>query len=52
MSSINNVRHLRILNFSQKNKKSKMEKKNGQISAVIHTTGLFEGIFVSLLLNN
>ena len=27
MSSINNVRHLRILNFSQKNKKSKMEKK-------------------------
>ena len=27
MSSINNVRHLGILNFSQKNKKSKMEKK-------------------------
>ena len=27
MSNINNVRHLRIFNFSQKNKKSKMEKK-------------------------
>ena len=40
MSSINSVRKLQILYFSKKNKKVKnlkMVKKNGPISAFIHT---------------
>ena len=42
MSSINSVRKLQILYFSQKNKKIKNlknGKKSGPISAFIHTTG-------------